>query len=52
VDLQRKEIKAAPKYDASRPFEREYETRLLEHYDRRKGWGPTEVLGVGGALSR
>jgi hypothetical protein len=39
VDLQREEIKAAPEYDPSRPFEREDETRLFEHYDRRKGSG-------------
>ena len=39
VDLQREEIKAAPEYDASRPFEREDETRLFEHYDRRKDSG-------------
>ena len=39
VDLQREEIKVAPEYDPSRPFEREYETRLFEYYDRRKNWG-------------
>jgi len=39
VDLQREEITAAPEYDPSRPFEREYETRLFEHYDRRKDLG-------------
>jgi hypothetical protein len=33
------EIKAAPEYDPSRPFEREHETRLFEHYDQRKDWG-------------
>ena len=39
MDLQREEIKAAPEYDASRPFEREDETRLFEHYDRRQDSG-------------
>ena len=38
VDLQREEIKAAPEYDPSRPFEREYEDRLFEHHGRRKYW--------------
>ncbi len=38
VDLRRDEIQAAPEYDSSRPFDREYETRLLEHHNRRKYW--------------
>ena len=38
VDLRRDEIKAAPEYDPSRPFDRAYETRLLEHHNRRKYW--------------
>jgi sporulation protein YlmC with PRC-barrel domain len=38
VDLRRDEIKAGPEYDPSRPFDREYETRLLEHHNRRKYW--------------
>jgi len=32
------EIKAAPEYDPSRPFDREYESRLIEHHNRRKYW--------------
>ena len=38
VDLRRDEIKAAPEYDPSRPFDREYESRLIEHHSRRKYW--------------
>ena len=38
VDLRREEIKAAPEYDPSRPFDREYESRLIEHHNRRKYW--------------
>ena len=38
VDLRRDEIKAAPEYDPSRPFDREYESRLIEHHNRRKYW--------------
>ena len=38
VDLRRDEIKAAPEYDRSRPFDRAYETPLLEHHNRRKYW--------------
>jgi hypothetical protein len=38
VDLPREQIKAAPEYDPSRPFERDYETRLFEHHRRRKYW--------------
>jgi sporulation protein YlmC with PRC-barrel domain len=38
VDLRRDEIKAAPEYDPSRPFDREYESRLIEHPNRRKYW--------------
>src|ERR1700737_1536520 len=35
VDLRRDEIKAAPEYDASRPFDRAYENRLFDHLHRR-----------------
>ena len=38
VDLCRDEIEAAPRYDPSRPFDRAYENRLLEHHNRRKYW--------------
>lgn len=38
VDLTQEQIKAAPDYDSSRPFEREYESRLFEHHGRRKYW--------------
>ena len=38
VDLRQDEIKAAPAYDPSRAFEREYEDRLFEHHGRRKYW--------------
>ena len=38
VDLRRDEIKEAPEYDPSRPIEREYESRLVEHHNRRKYW--------------
>jgi hypothetical protein len=38
VDLRRDEIKAAPPYDPSRAFAREYEERLFEHHGRRKYW--------------
>jgi hypothetical protein len=38
VDLRKDEIKAAPEYDAARPFDRTYETRLFEHHARRKYW--------------
>jgi len=38
VDLRRDEIQNAPEYDASRPLDREYETRLIEHHNRRKYW--------------
>jgi hypothetical protein len=38
VDLRKNEIKAAPEYDAGRPFDREYENRLFEHHARRKYW--------------
>ena len=38
VDLPCEQIKAAPEYDPIGPFEREYETRLLEHHGRRKYW--------------
>lgn len=31
-------LKAAPDYDASRPSERAYESRLFEHHRRRKYW--------------
>jgi hypothetical protein len=38
VDLRKDEIKAAPEYDAARPFDRTYENRLFEHHARRKYW--------------
>lgn len=38
VDLRKDEIKAAPEYDAERPFDRDYENRLFEHHARRKYW--------------
>ncbi len=38
VGLRQNDIKAAPEYDPSRAFEREYETRLFEHHDRPKYW--------------
>ena len=38
VDLRQDEIKASPEYDPSRPFDRAYENRLLEHHNRRKYW--------------
>ena len=38
VDLRRDEIKGGPEYDPSRPFDREYETQLVEHHNRRKYW--------------
>jgi sporulation protein YlmC with PRC-barrel domain len=38
VGLRQDEIKAAPEYDPSRPFERAYETRLFEHHGRPKYW--------------
>ena len=38
VGLRQDEIKAAPEYDPSRAFEREYETRLFEHHGRPKYW--------------
>jgi sporulation protein YlmC with PRC-barrel domain len=38
VDLRRDQIKAAPEYDASVPFERAHENRLFEHHRRRKYW--------------
>ena len=38
VDLRTDQIKAAPEYDPTLPFERDYETRLFEHHGRRKYW--------------
>jgi hypothetical protein len=38
VDLTQAAIKAAPEYDPTRPFERDYERRLFEHHGRRKYW--------------
>ena len=38
VDLSQDEIKTAPEYDPARPFDREYENRLVEHHRRRKYW--------------
>ena len=38
VGLRQEEIKAAPEYDPSRPFERAHETRLFEHHGRPKYW--------------
>jgi hypothetical protein len=38
VDLTREALKAAPEYDADRPLEREYETRLFRHYGRPSYW--------------
>jgi PRC-barrel domain protein len=38
VDLRRDEIKGAPEHDPGRPFDREYENRLVEHHRRRKYW--------------
>lgn len=38
VDLSQEAIKAAPEYDPSHPFERDYESRLFEHHRRRKYW--------------
>lgn len=38
VDLRKDEIRAAPEYDAERPFDRDYENRLFEHHARRKYW--------------
>ena len=38
VDLRRDEIKAAPEYDPSRPFDRAYENHLFDHLHRRKYW--------------
>jgi hypothetical protein len=39
VDLHRRRSRRRLEYDPSRPFEREHETRLFEHYDQRKDWG-------------
>lgn len=38
VDLRTDQIKAAPEYDPTIPFKRDYETRLFEHHGRRKYW--------------
>jgi hypothetical protein len=42
VDLTREQIKAGPEYDASRPVERDYESRLHDYYGRPGYWGPRE----------
>jgi hypothetical protein len=38
VDMSREGVKTAPEYDADRPLEREYETRLFGHHNRRIYW--------------
>jgi hypothetical protein len=38
VDLTREHIKNSPQYDSSHPLEREYETRLHQHYRRPGYW--------------
>jgi hypothetical protein len=38
VNLTRDEIRGAPEYDPSRPFEREQEARLHQHYRRSAYW--------------
>ena len=42
VDLTREQIKAGPEYDASRPVERDYESRLHDYYGRPGYWSPRE----------
>lgn len=38
ADLTREEIKSAPEWDPNAPLDREYETRLHEHYGRPPYW--------------
>ncbi|HEV8530859.1 MAG TPA: PRC-barrel domain-containing protein [Methylomirabilota bacterium] len=38
IDLTREVVKSAPEYDPAHPLERELESRLHEHYGRRKYW--------------
>jgi stress response protein YsnF len=47
VDLTREQIKNSPEYDASRPVEREYETRLHDHYERPGYWYSREDVRAG-----
>jgi hypothetical protein len=42
VDLTREQIKASPEYDASRPVERDYESRLHDYYGRPGYWSARE----------
>ena len=47
VDLTREQIKSSPEYDASRPVEREYETRLHDYYGRPGYWYSREDMRAG-----
>jgi len=38
VDLTREGVKSAPEYDPDHPLEREYESRLFQHYGRTRYW--------------
>lgn len=38
ASLTREQIKQSPEYDLDSPIEREYETRLHKHYDRKSYW--------------
>lgn len=38
VDLRKETVEASPRYDPSRPVNREYETRLYDYYGRPKYW--------------
>jgi len=38
VDMSREAIKSAPEYDPNQPVERDYETRLFGHHNRRVYW--------------
>lgn len=38
VDLPREAIKSAPEFDPSKPFDRDYEARLYEHYQQPAYW--------------
>lgn len=46
VDLSRKQIEKAPRFDPSEPINREYEHQLYDYYGRPYHWNPDPVISL------
>ena len=46
VSVTREQIKKSPEYDPSGPVERDYETRLHDHYGRPSYWSDRRGEGI------